>query len=167
MIRCLSLVVAAGLAACGCSKPQEFKTFSPADDVTNTEPAHDHHHHDLGPHGGHVVELGEEEYHAEVVLDEATRKLTVYLFGADGTTPHAIAEPSLTVNLKVGEQPAALTLTAEAQDGEAEGQSSQFVLAEGLPEAIKDAEDLHGEVVVTIAAKQYRGAIAHDHGHAH
>jgi hypothetical protein len=161
-------VVAALLIVAGCNKPEDdFREFGAADDVTNTTPEPEHPAH--GPHDGHLIELGAEEYHGEVVMDAATRKITVYLLGPDAATAALIGEPSVTLNLKVGDAPTPLTLAAAPQEGEAEGNSSRFEIAgESVPEAIKDEEDLHGDLVVTIEGKQYRGEISHDHeGHDH
>ena len=41
---------------------------------------HEHHHH--GPHNGHVMEIGGEEYHAEWTHDESG-KVTFYILDSD------------------------------------------------------------------------------------
>ena len=40
---------------------------------------HDHGHASEGPHHGHLIELGEEEYHAELTHDDATGKVRLFL----------------------------------------------------------------------------------------
>lgn len=165
--RWLAFGMLLAVSAWGCPQQQDYKGFGPGDEVVNTDPPDHGHAHVHGPHDGHIVELGHEEYHAEVVFDAAARKLTVYLLGADVKTPQLLAEPSLSVHLEGGPAPVSLTLNAEPLEGEADGQSSRFSLSEGVPETIKDIEDVHGEVVVTIADKQYKGEIGHDHAHAH
>ncbi|MCA9055260.1 MAG: hypothetical protein KDA75_15575, partial [Planctomycetaceae bacterium] len=118
-----------------------------------------------GPHGGHIIELGGEDYHAELTLDDS-RKLTAYLLQADMKTPLPADAESLSVRLQVGDATEEVTLAAQPQEGDGEGQASQFAMADAtLPESIKDAEDLQGEVVVSIAGTQYRGKISHDHDH--
>lgn len=147
----------------GCGGSPQVRTFTSQDDVEHA----DDHAHDHGPHGGHVVELGGEDYHAEVVFDAATRQLTVYLLGSDVKTPLAIEAENLSIRLKVGEETQELVLAAAPQEGEGDGKASRFTQKEGsLPESIKDAEDLHGEVVVSFGGTQYRGEITHDH-HPH
>lgn len=156
------------LMTAGCNPDGgDYREFGESDNVTNTTPEPEHA--ELGPHGGHLIELGKEEYHGEIVMDAATRKVTVYLLGSDATTATAIGEPSVTLNLKVGETPTTLTLTAAPQEGEADGTSSRFEIAgESLPEAIHDEEELQGDLVVTINGTQFRGTIVHDHeGHGH
>ena len=149
----------------GCSPQGETRNFSAGDNVTNTEP---HAHHEHGPHGGHIVELGGEEYHAEITLDPQSRKLTVYLLGKDVKTPLPVDAASLAVRLVIGGEKQEIVLSPTPQAGDGEGLSSVFAMAEGaVPESIHDAEDLQGEVVVSIGGKQYRGDITHDHGHDH
>ena len=152
-----------GLAGCGGGQ-RGGRTFSEADNVEHDD--HHDHAHAHGPHDGHVVEIGGDDYHAEVVLDESTRKLTVYLLGSDLKTPLPVDAESLALRLKVGEETQEIKLAPEAQPEDGEGKASKFVQGEdALPEAIKDAEDLHGEVVVTFGGTQYRGPITHDHAH--
>lgn len=147
----------------GCPARQEYREFTPQDDVTNVSP-HDHHH-AHGPHDGHLIELGDEAYHAELVMDSATRNVTVYLLGSDAATPHPVAEASLTLRLE-GAEP--LTFTATPQDGDPEGQSSRFELAgDALPAAVKTEEDLHGEIALSVGGETFSGAISHDHDHGH
>ncbi len=155
------------VSAWGCPQQQEYKGFTPGDDIVNVEPPEHAHEHVHGPHDGHIVELGHEEFHAEVVFDAPARKLTVYVLGPDAKTPQLVAEPTLIVNLEGGPAPVSLTLNAEPLEGEAEGQCSRFSVTEGVPESIKDIEGIHGEVVMMIEDKQYKGEIGHDHGHAH
>lgn len=158
----------AGGIACGllfgCESGQETRTFTETDDVTHAdEDAHAHAH---GPHEGHIIELGGEDYHAELTLDSASRKLTVYLLAADLKTPLPTDAASVSVRLKVGEENQEIVLAAQPQPGDGEGKASQFTQQEGtLPESIQDAEGLLGEVVVSINGTQYRGQITHDHGH--
>ncbi len=69
------LLFAAAIAAtfaAGCSK-----TAAPA----SASVPHKHHHHP--PHGGTPVELGEEEYHLELVLDEGTGRLQAYVLDGE------------------------------------------------------------------------------------
>lgn len=157
----LSLI---GLPGCGSEK--QTRTFT-AEDETDHGDMHDHAH-AHGPHGGHIIELGGEDYHAELTFDAASRKLTVYLLESDVKTPLPVDAASLAVRLKIGEETQELTLAATPLEGETEGKASQFVLVEGsVPESIKDEEDLHGQIVVSFGGQQYRGEITHDHGHHH
>ncbi|QDU36480.1 hypothetical protein Mal4_07660 [Maioricimonas rarisocia] len=154
---------------CGCGGGEEYREFGDADDVTNTAPADDHHHHDLGPNGGHLVELGDEQYHAEVVLDAFKRILTVYILGPDAKSPAPIAAEEITFTLEAGDEPQAITLTAMPVESDGPGQASRFASdADAVPESVEDAEDLHGSVAVTIDGTSLTGEVSHDHhGHDH
>jgi hypothetical protein len=154
----------------GCERGGEFAEYKPAE-VTEEDHEHghdhDHEHHDFGPHDGHIIELGEHEYHAELVFDKSAHSLTVYLFGHELDEPLAIDQPSVSVALEVDGQEQAFTLTPAPQDGEAEGKSSRFELKDDatLAEHFDDVEDLKGHVEVTIQGRSYTGEISHDHEH--
>jgi hypothetical protein len=131
---------------------------------------HDHgHEHAHGPHDGHVIELGDEEYHAEVTLDEKSKKLTVYVYGPLLKKSVAIDQKEIVANLTVEEKPTVLKLAAVPQDGDAEGKSSRFevTLKGETAEHIHDAEELEGTIKLKINGDDFEGAIEHDHGHDH
>ncbi len=160
----LAVLLTAGLLGCGGG--DELRTF---DEQADSAIEDDHHHHDHahGPHDGHIIELGGDDYHAELVFDAATRTLEVYLLASDVKTPLTTTEESISVRLKTGDEENEFRLLADPLEGETDG-SSHFKLEDAqLPDAIKDAEDLEGTVVVTIDGTQYRGPITHDHGHDH
>lgn len=163
----LVFVVALGYVAFlgGCT-PQnaEFKPYEGESEVTD---AHEHEH-EHGPHDGHVIELGDEEYHAELVFDGASRKITIYVLDAALKNAVAIEQSEISLNLTVDGKPVQLKLAAAPQEGEADGKSSRFELAgEQLPEAIHDEEDIAGRLNLDIAGKPYVGEISHDHDHEH
>lgn len=154
---CLGLLI-------GCGPTAEYKT----NEQLKTERGDDHDDHGhgaAGPHGGSLVELGEEEYHAEVVVDEKTHSLVVYLLGKDAKTASPIAATEVTVGLG-GDKSA--TLKAAPLEGEGEGKASKFELAdEKVVHDLLDAGFLHGSLKVQIGEKAYEGHIdAHfDHDH--
>jgi hypothetical protein len=81
------------------------------------EHAHEHAHH--GPHGGHMMEIGEEEFHAEWTHDDATGKVTFYILDAEAKKEVPIQADDLTIEVKIGNnEPATYTLPAvNPQDG--------------------------------------------------
>lgn len=67
---------------------------------------HDHDHdHALGPHGGHALELGEEEYHAEWTHDDASGKVAVFILDKAMKKEVPIEAESLTITTKIGDKP--------------------------------------------------------------
>ena len=154
-------MVALGLAGCNSAAP------SGGDEHAHTTgDGHDHgdeHAHPTeGPHHGALIELGSEEYHAELVHNEETGKVTIYLLDSAGKTPVAIASPDITVNLKHDGEANQFKLAAV---GTMDGKASEFSSEEPALAKALDSEGAEGQLVVTINDKQYRGSIAHDHDH--
>jgi len=161
----LHLTALGGLAfMLGCpDSAQTFRELDHKDDVTNTTP--DDHHHDTGPHGGHIVELG--DYHGEVTFSPE-RVLTVYILDGAATKPVALEKATAKVHAHVGTDEKEIALTSSPQEGETDGKTSRFVAAaDQVPEAIKDIEDLQGEVILVIDGKETVGPIEHHHDHDH
>jgi len=126
-----------------------------------------HAHADHGPHDGDLIELGNEEYHAEMVHDDKAGTLTIYIL--DGTAKKAvpIAATEITINVKHDGKPEQFKLAASAQTGEPAGQASRFVSSDkALGEHLDHAAD-EKELVLDIAGKQYHAPVKHDHAADH
>ena len=124
-----------------------------------------HDHPSEGPHGGHLIELGHEEYHAELVEDDSANKVTIYLLDSGAKKAVPIDAKEVTVNASVAGKPRQFKLPAVSQQGDSAGTASRFELAdEELFEAIEHAES-KARLAVTINDKPYTGNLAHDeHG---
>ena len=61
-------------------------------------------HAHTGPHKGTLVELGDEEFHAEIVHDDEMGMVTVYLLGSDAKTAVATDAKDIAVNAKVSKE---------------------------------------------------------------
>jgi hypothetical protein len=126
-----------------------------------------HVHAEKGPHGGMLIELGNEEFHAELLHNEVTNLVTIYLLDGSAKNPVAIEAPQISVNVRLGDAGQQFFLTAESADGDPAGTSSRFTSQEAaLAEALHH-DDAQSQLVLTIQGKQFRGAIAHDHPHDH
>ena len=124
----------------------------------------EHAHPSHGPHGGSLIELGNEAYHAELVHDEASGSVSVYLLDSGIDKSVAIDSPSITINLSHDGNSEQFDLAAAPVEGDPEGKSSCFVSSDA--ELGDDLEDAHAsaQLVVTIEGKQFRGTIAaHSH----
>ena len=133
---------------------------------------HDHAGHDHaahGPHGGHLIEIGEEEYHAEWTHAE-DGTVTIYILDAAAKNEVPIAAETIQIDLKIGETPKSFTLDAVARTEGDMPKSAKFeVVDKGLVEVLKG---LGGSVTATLKAeingKSYSAPITHDdHGHKH
>jgi len=141
-----------------------------SEDVQHAEEHGDEHHHHAheAPHGGHLIELGEHQFNAEVVLEKDTGRLVVYVLDAhaENSVPVALEQIEFAVE---GGPP--IVLAAEAQESDPQGHSSRFA-ASGDSVTVNDIEELHGSVQIEIDGTSYTGELSHDHeehdhDHAH
>jgi|CXWL01.1.fsa_nt_gi hypothetical protein len=154
------------VAACNSSTPP---TPAPvAVEPAEHDHAHDHSHEALGPNGGHLVELGDEEYHLEWTHDDATGLVTLYVLNdtADQFVP--IASEAVTITAKVAES-TEYKLTAVEPIGDPPISAKFELKSPELIECLKLAgQGTEVSVALTIDGKEYRGKFEHhDHAHAH
>lgn len=158
-ILCVALSTVAGCSDVDGPAPPTVSTPPPA-----TLDPHDHP--TEGPHGGGLIELGNEEYHAELVHDEATGRVTIYLLDSAAKSAAMTEAAELKVNLSHEGQAEQFVLFSNPQAGDALGTASRFdstdpELAEEL-----DHEGVKAQLVVMVGGKQFRGEIHHEHdGH--
>ena len=160
----LALVVSVGLIT-GCG---EKKTTKASKEGTKTAKNHEHEHEHEGPHGGHVIDLGNGAYHAELTHDDATKSVAIYLLDANLKKPVPTTEKEITINLTVDGKPQQYTLPAAPQADDPEGQASRFELKDEKLVDAWDAPKSTGRISVNIGGKPYTGDIdAHEHDHDH
>ena len=124
-------------------------------------------HSEEGPHHGQLIELGQEEYHAELAIDDAAKTVTIYLFDASVKTSVSVSDPDITLNLVVNGAPQQFKVAASPQPGDSTGQSSRFSTND---EKVLEALEAPKTIVqfnLTIAGKTYAGKIEHLEHHHH
>jgi hypothetical protein len=143
------------ITGCGDKRPE------PRPKSPTAKTAHDHPHE--GPHGGHIIELSDEDYHAELVHDDKTNTVTVYLLDSSAKKAAPIAAEDVTINLTIDSKPQQFKLAAKPLEGE-QGKSSRFEASdEALMKAL-DAKGASGRLDLNVEGKAYSGTIeAHDH----
>ena len=127
-----------------------------------------HDHPTEGPHHGSLIELGNEEYHGELVHDDQAGTVTIYLL--DGAVKNAVPidAAEITINLKHDGQGEQFKLAASPDSGDPQGKASRFASSDPELGADLDREGTEARLVVEIAGKSYTGEISdHDHGHDH
>lgn len=153
----------------GCGEATPPAATPPAKTVEHSEgDGHDHAEHahaEVGPHDGDLIELGNEEYHAELVHDEAAGKVTIYVLDSSAKKAVPIESTELIINLKHDGKGEQFKLAAAPQEGDGEGKSSRFVSDD--KELVEDLESKGtvARLVVEIAGKSFTGDIKHDHDH--
>jgi hypothetical protein len=167
----MALGLAIGAMCWGCNGPGgDYKTAKQIQQEKQAagKPAHDDHDQDLGagPHGGAIVELGDDEYHAEIVIDAKSHALRAFLYGPDAKTAAAVAAAEIAI---VTEDQKTLKLKAAPQDGDGEGKASKFELIdEASVGQVVSAGFLHGSLQIEVDGKPYRGDVdAHFDGGSH
>jgi hypothetical protein len=92
------------------------------------ESTHEHE----APHGGTLVELGDEFAHLELVRDAAAGTVTAYVLDGEAEQPIRIRQQTigllLTVPAETAEKPFELAAQASVLTGETAGDTSQFAL---------------------------------------
>lgn len=151
------VVVALFVAGCGSSNPAPPKSGEAS-----------HEHPSEGPHKGHLIELGNEEFHAELTHDDATKTVTIYLLGSDAKTAAMSSDAEIALNLVVAGEPLQAKLAAAPMDGEAADKCSRYTLVdEKVLEALENPKTT-GRLNVNIAGKDYSGKVElGEHGHDH
>lgn len=140
------VALAAALPGCGKEAPKP----APA-----APEAHDH----TAPHGGELLELGEEEAHVELLHDRKGATLTVWVYGKSLSAPVAVEAPTIMLATKDG--PKELKGVAlDAKAGATAATSWKF------NDPMLDADPLDGRIRLTVDGKTHQSPLE-PAGHSH
>ena len=130
-------------------------------------PAEKHAHPEKGPHGGPLLELGDEEYHIEVKIDEKANTLTLYLLDAAAKAAVPTEAKEAVINLKHAGKPEQFKLPAVRLKTDPTGMASSFQLKDD--ELIHDLHHKNNDARLSlkIKGKSYTAKfdLKHDHDH--
>ena len=116
--------------------------------------ANDEHEHSA-PHGGTLVELGEEFAHLEIVLDAATGKLTVFALDGEAEKAVRLKQPEIEITIANPATVVKLSGVANSLTGETASDTSEFA---GQSDALKSAARFEGVIrAVTIKGQSFKG----------
>ncbi len=169
-VLCLPVAGLTVLWLAGCSEsgsdPSSATGGSPV--VTDGPPesgAQDEHAHPSeGPHHGDLVELGNEDFHAEVVHGEGG-SVSVYILDSAAKAAVPIDATELTINITHDGNAEQFKLLADREDPE--GKSSHFSIKDEELAKDLDDHDAAAKLVVMIDGKSFSGKIEHDHDADH
>jgi hypothetical protein len=149
----------------GCTKPASDANPSDASTVMGDMPPvlDNHAHPEHGPHGGDLIELGQEAFHAELVHGESG--IAIFVLDDSALQSVPIASTSLTASLKHAGEVKAFDFSADPDTNDPSGKSSRFVSADSQLDQWIDA-GAEGAIVIEIDGKNYTGKIAHSDEHA-
>ncbi len=165
-------IALASVALTGCNNKSGGDSKQPAAAKHHDGDAHDHaagEHSEVGPHGGHLIELGKEEYHAELIDDDQTHQVTIHILDGAAKQSVPIAQPEVVINITADGRPKQFKLAAMPLGGGGGDMASAFqTQSEELCEAL-DSANAKARLTVTINGKQFVGEIEHhEHeGHDH
>jgi hypothetical protein len=144
-------VAAALIYIAGCNAPSDTTSPPTHDAKASGDNKGDAHGHKPGAHGGTIVEVGRDNYHAEAIFEKAG-VVRLYMLGKDEARVLEVESQELTAFAKPdgGTESATFTFKAQPQPGDAAGKTSQF--AGTLP------SELHGKRVdVTVPSIRIDG----------
>lgn len=171
-----TVMIACLIFAAGCTKDStknasnKGKEKSPANSSSSAN-GDVHDHPSEGPHHGTLTELGNEEFHAELVHDE--KSVTIYILDSAAKKAVPIDAAELTINILHDGTPEQFKLAASPDSGDPSGKSSRFTLADEELAGHIEEDAAAPKLTVTINGTPYRGEIKHDHdgddnkGHKH
>lgn len=137
---------------------------SPATSVTSTSSSHVHAEH--GPHGGEILEVGKDEYHMELIIDEAKKQVVVYLLDGKMKDFVAIDAAFLAANLKIAGKPVQIKILPIPQEIDQKGFSSRYgLVSPPLVDALH-REHSDARLALRIGKKAYTVKLEHHHDHA-
>jgi hypothetical protein len=166
-----ALVLATAVWSAGCDSA---KVDSAGDDHghehgEDEHGEHDHaHDHAHGPHGGEIIEIGDEEYHAEYLKNDDDGTVTVYVLDASMKNEVPIAAEEIAIDTKVGDKATTFKLTAVDPSEGDEPKAAKFeVVDKGLTGVLSSLSDgVTATLKLEINGKPYEAKIEKvDHHH--
>jgi len=116
------------------------------------------HLHEPGTHGGIIVAVGQDHYHAEILFAEG--RMRIYMLDQDQAKVIDIESQDIEAYIRPFGEAQAFTvkLSAQPQDGDADGRTSLFV--GDLPKQIKPLQWLVNIPMIKINGERYRFSFA-------
>ncbi len=169
---CGILVASLLLLLSSCSPTQQAPPpATAAQSEENHGHAHAHSHDELGPNGGHLVELGDEEYHVEWTHDDDTGIVTLYVLDGEAKDTVAIAADTISIQARIegSTEYQKYHLTTSKQLGDPPMASQFQVKDPALIAMLKLAgQGVEASVSVTIDGTPFTGEFEHhEQGHGH
>ncbi len=157
----------AGCVESGSTPSQGTNNATTVTNAPQNSDAHAEHAHPTeGPHHGDLVELGNEEFHAEVVHAEGGM-VSVYILDSGAKAAVPIDATELTINITHDGHAEQFKLPADRDASDPDSKSSRFSLKDEELASDLDSHDATARLVVTINGKSYSGKIAHIHDAEH
>jgi len=145
------VAAAATIAVVGCNKTQPTPEKAAEPHKDNAEG----HGHKPGAHGGIIVSLGKDSYHAEAVFEKG-RKVRLFVLGKEETRIQEVDAQDLNgfVTLEGSTESVPVTFKPEPQSDDGKGKTSRFVAT--LPESMAGKKVRVAINNITINGERFR-----------
>jgi hypothetical protein len=111
-------------------------------------------HHHAAPHGGTLIELGEEYAHVELVLDKGSGKLSAFVLNGHLDEAVRLAQPTMEITVEKPELKLNLVAIPSGLSGETVGDTSQF---ETQSDALKGVSEFKAAIsAVTVKGQDFK-----------
>lgn len=133
-----------------------------------TEHGHDHHDHDHqagGPHGGHLVELGDEQYHVEWLHDDDIGKVEVIILDENAQQEVAVTADVVTIYVII--DGASQEYSLEPTNAENGLASHYEIVSPELVVALQMEEGVQSTLRIEIDGTPFKGSLEHHDHHDH
>jgi len=168
-ILALSAAVTIGGCGPGGSEPSGQSPGTPEPLADSADEHAEHLHPTEGPHGGHLYEIGNEQYYAEMLRDESTHTVTVHLL--DATAKRAVTTTVEEILLHFFLDGEYATYSLQAVNTDNTGASQFAVISERLCRLMDHYKKVRGRMHVKVGDESFIVAIEHDahehDGHEH
>lgn len=149
------ITVIAGLSFCASANAEPPKA-APAE----------HAHAEHGPRGGDLIELGNEEFHVEVVHNEKAGIVSFYLLDSTAKKAQATVAKEVLINVKQAGKGVQYKIAPAPQQNDPQGSFTCYATKDKQLIETLEKHGVEAFLVVEIGGKQYRGKIDHHHDHA-
>ena len=133
----------------GCAGP-----IAPEPHMHGASIAHTH----VGPNGGRLIVLGDEDYHAELLIDHSAGNATVFILDRTGRNPVPVDQNEITLNVRRDGQPHQIRLAAAGSASAGPDSPARFT---GASDVLRNDCQLSGRLSIVINGKPYTGRVAH------
>ena len=115
------------------------------------------------PHGGEVLELDTDEYHAELRLNEKTHLITIYVLDGKAKQEVPISAPYLVVNVSSGDGTTEFRLVPIYREAKREGPTPFFAIKSDSLMKLLHTAGVNPQLTINMGEKVCVAQIAHRH----
>ena len=148
------------LTGCGGSKvePSRAGKTDPVQESTKVAKQNDEHAHKAAAHGGLLIAIGQDNYHAEAIFAKGG-EIRLHILGRDEAKVQEVEKQSLSAHVTAAgdTESTPITLEAAPQAGDAGGKTSQFIGK--LPKELQ-GKSVTVTASITISGERFRFSFA-------